>query len=127
MWQINTNTNDTAMEIFSGLQILVIDLQLLKFFSCWVSCGDNVKKGSHFLCYANSTQISTYILWFNSILSLNFIFFGFKLIIIHYHNPKQRKLKFKSRIKLNHNISIHIPTKHVHPHISEIMGHSISL
>ena len=45
-----------------------------------------------------------YMLWFNFILGLNFIFFCFKLIIIHYHTQKQRKIKFKPRIKLNHNI-----------------------
>ena len=38
------------------------------------------------------------------ILGLNFIFFYFKLIIIHYQTQKQRKIKFKPRIKLNHNI-----------------------
>ena len=47
-----------------------------------------------------------YMLWFNFILGLNFIFFCFKLIIIHYHTQKQRKIKFKPRIKLNHNIYI---------------------
>ena len=34
---------------------------------------------------------------------LNFIFHCFKLIIIHYHTTKQREIKFKPRIKLNHN------------------------
>ena len=44
------------------------------------------------------------MLWVNSILGLNFISFCFKLITIHYHTPKQREIKFKPRIKLNHNI-----------------------
>ena len=44
------------------------------------------------------------MLWFNFILGLNFIFFCFKLIIIHYDTQKQRKMKFQPRIKLNHNI-----------------------
>ena len=44
------------------------------------------------------------MLWFNFILGLNFISLCFKLIIIDYHTPKQRKIKFKPRIKLNHNI-----------------------
>ena len=44
------------------------------------------------------------MLWFNCILGLNFTFFCFKLIIIYYHTQKQRKIKFKPRIKLNHNI-----------------------
>ena len=45
-----------------------------------------------------------YVLWFNFMLGLNFIFLCFKLIIIHYHTQKQREIKFKPRIKLNHNI-----------------------
>ena len=40
---------------------------------------------------------AVYMLWFNFILGLNFIFLCFKVIIIHYHTPKQR-------IKLNYNI-----------------------
>ena len=39
----------------------------------------------------------------NFIISLNSIFFCFKLIIIHCHTQKQKKRKFKPRIKLNHN------------------------
>ena len=45
-----------------------------------------------------------YMLWFNFILGSNFIFLCFKLIIIYYHTQKQRKIKFKPRTKLNHNI-----------------------
>ena len=37
------------------------------------------------------------MLWFNFILGLNFIFLCFKVIIMHYHTPKQRT-------KLNYNI-----------------------
>ena len=48
------------------------------------------------------------MLWFNFILVLNFIFLCFKLIIIHYHTQKQNKIKFKPRIKLNHNIYIYL-------------------
>ena len=47
------------------------------------------------------------MLWFNFILGLNFIFFCFELIIIHYHTQKQKKIKFKTRRKLNHNTYIH--------------------
>ena len=50
------------------------------------------------------------MLWLNFILGLNFIFFCFKLNIIHYHTPKQREIIFKSRIKLSHNIYTLIPT-----------------
>ena len=45
-----------------------------------------------------------YVLWFKFILGSNFIFFCFKLIIIHYHTQKQGNIKFEPRIKLNHNI-----------------------
>ena len=44
-----------------------------------------------------------YMLWFIFILGLNVVFFCFKLIIIHYHTPKQKKIKFKPKIKLNRN------------------------
>ena len=43
------------------------------------------------------------MLWFNFILGLNFIFLCFKLIIMHYLTQKQWKIKFKPRMKLNHN------------------------
>ena len=33
-----------------------------------------------------------------------FLFFCFKIIIIHYHTQKQKIIKFKPKIKLNHNI-----------------------
>ena len=48
------------------------------------------------------------MLWFNFILGLKFISLCFKLISIHYHTPKQRQnlIKFKPRIKLNHNIYV---------------------
>ena len=48
--------------------------------------------------------ILVYMLWFNFIPGLNFVFLCFKLIIIHYHTQTQRKIKFKPRIKLSHNI-----------------------
>ena len=52
------------------------------------------------------------MLWFNFILGLNFIFLCFKLVIIHYHTPKQRKIKLKPRIKLNHHIYT-VPLKRI--------------
>ena len=48
--------------------------------------------------------------WFNFILDLNFIFLCFKLIIIYYHTQKQKKIKFKPRIKLNHNRYFETPS-----------------
>ena len=38
------------------------------------------------------------------ILGLNFILLCLKSTIIHFHTPKQRNIKLKPRIKLNHNI-----------------------
>ena len=47
-----------------------------------------------------------YMLLFNFVLGLSFIFFQthYHIIIIHFHTQKQEKTKFKPRIKLNHNI-----------------------
>ena len=45
-----------------------------------------------------------YMLWFSFILGSNFIFLCCKLIIIYYYTQKQRKIKFKPKTKLNHNI-----------------------
>ena len=49
-------------------------------------------------------SIRVYMVWFNFILRLNFIFLCFRLISIHYYTPKQREIKFEPRIKVNHNI-----------------------
>ena len=49
-----------------------------------------------------------YVLWLNFFLGSNFIFLCFKLIMIHYHIQKQRKIKFEPRIKLNHKSVCHI-------------------
>ena len=40
-----------------------------------------------------------FVLCFNFTLGSYFLFLCFKLIIIHYHTPKQRKIKFEPRIK----------------------------
>ena len=44
--------------------------------------------------------------WVSFILGLNFIFLRSKLIILDYRTQKQRKIKFKARIKLTCNIDI---------------------
>ena len=49
-------------------------------------------------------KVGTAKLWFSFILGLNSISICFKLVKIHYHIPKQRKIKFKPRIKLNHKV-----------------------
>ena len=57
--------------------------------------------------YIKQVNIHMYcMLWFNFIPSLSFRFFSFKLIFVHYHTQKQKKIKFKPRIKLNHNMYI---------------------
>ena len=40
-----------------------------------------------------------FVLCFYFTLGIYFLFLCFKLIIIHYHTPKQRKIKFEPRIK----------------------------
>ena len=57
-------------------------------------------------------ELTRYLLCFNFILGSNFISLCFKLIIIHYHTPKQREIKFERRIKLNHNISFIQGSRH---------------
>ena len=42
-----------------------------------------------------NTPCSVIMLWFNFIPGFNFIFHCFKLISIHYHTKKQRKIKLK--------------------------------
>ena len=59
-------------------------------------------------------DLPLYMLWFNFFLGLNFIGLVLKLIIIHYHTPKQRTIKFKPRKKLNHNIYTILVTEKVH-------------
>ena len=49
-----------------------------------------------------STFVSD-VKWLNFMLGLNFVSFCFKLIIIDYHTPKQRAIKFEPKIKLNYN------------------------
>ena len=44
------------------------------------------------------------MLWVNFIFGLNFTSLCFKLIIVHYHTYKPGEMKFKPRIKLNHNM-----------------------
>ena len=53
------------------------------------------------------------MLWFNFILGLIFVFVCFKLIITNYHTQKQKKIKIKPRIKLNHNIYLGEERQHI--------------
>ena len=46
-----------------------------------------------------------YLLKFNFILVLNFIFFCFNLITMHYYTQKQTNMRFKPRVNFNQNIS----------------------
>ena len=53
-----------------------------------------------------TTLITLYVLWFNFILGLIFIFLCFKAWSCMIMSLKQREIKIKTRIKLNHNIYI---------------------
>ena len=59
-----------------------------------------------FSCSMRSPKRSAtmYVLWFNFILGLNFIFFCFCVWLCMIMSLKQKKIKFKPRIKLNHNL-----------------------
>ena len=54
--------------------------------------------------FSDNLSRNSCMLWSNFILGLNYLFFCFKLIIIHYHTQKQKKRKFKPKIILNYNI-----------------------
>ena len=72
--------------------------QKKKYFTLWQPIISHEKINKHL-----------YLLGFNFILGLNVISLCFNFIIIHiYHTLKQKKIKFKARIKLNHNIFIKI-------------------
>ena len=59
-----------------------------------------------FCCSVRSPKRSAtmYVLGFNFILGLNFIFFCFWVWLCMIMSLKQKKVKFKPRIKLNHNL-----------------------
>ena len=56
-------------------------------------------------------MILRYMLWFNFFLVELLLPYVLKLINIHYHTPKQREIKFKPTIKLNHDISVLSPVE----------------
>ena len=65
------------------------------------STSSNMKQVRHLS--AATLQLHVHVLvqfypWFK------FYFLCFRLINIHYGTPKQRKIKFKPMVKLNHNI-----------------------
>ena len=84
------------------------------FFSLCVILDDlllpvkliKVRKASHHIGKNPYYKSDSYVVvQFNPIfLGSNFIFLYFKLIIIYHHTQKQRKIKFKPRTKLTHNI-----------------------
>ena len=63
------------------------------------------------------------MLWFSFIPGLNVVFLCVKLIIIHYHTQTQRKIKFKPRMKLNHNVYIWWCLQWHHQYKRQICGH----
>ena len=78
-----------------------------------VTCSLYLGRGQNFKSYDGEASYSCNLdnefcmLWFNKLfypLFKYFIFLCFKLIIIYYHTPKQRKIEFRPRTKLNHNV-----------------------
>ena len=61
-----------------------------------------------YACLMNTLPV--YLLWFNFILGLKFIFFCFKLITLRYHTQNQKQIKFKPKMNLNHNINMTNPS-----------------
>ena len=61
--------------------------------------------GASLLALAKSIYYATkyYVLWFNFILGLNFNFPLFLGMIVYDNECKKKEIKFKRRIKLNHN------------------------
>ena len=61
----------------------------------------NVNRGFWHIAI-NSNILLLFKLWFSLFLSsVSFIFLCFKLVIIHYHNQKQRKIKFEQKKNSN--------------------------
>lgn len=47
--------------------------------------------------------VHVHMLWFNFTIGLIFMFFCWKLILMHYNTQEQGQIKFKLRIKFNHH------------------------
>ena len=67
-------------------------------------CGHTHQWGKSVIFYRVCNALTMYVLWFNFILGLNFIFFCLWVWQCMIMSLKQKKIKFKPRIKLNHNI-----------------------
>ena len=100
-------TVDLVKPSFSDARFLNTDTSLLR--TVWFVPGErkpfyfskfNPLNGTCPLSVTLSNRIR--LLWFNFILGL-IIIFCFKLIIIHYHTQKRKKIKFKPSLKLNPN------------------------
>ena len=84
----------------------MFEAKLFEFFNPCIKFKFEMKLSHNFLFY--STSAPEYVLmWLNFILGLNFIFLLFQTHYQHYHTPKQKKIKFKPRIKFKHNICTH--------------------
>ena len=73
------------------------------------SCFAKVETGHTFQDFCCSVRppkrsATMYVLWFNFILGLNFLFFCFWVWLCMIMSLKQKKIKFKPRIKLNHKL-----------------------
>ena len=86
----------------------IVGCRMLRLFAHPVgSCFARFETGhtfQDFCCSVRSPKRSAtmYVLWFNFILGLNFIFFCFWVWLCMIMSLKQKKVKFKPRIKLNH-------------------------
>ena len=80
---------------------------VLAFFTCGLLASIRWSKSCVLIGFPSGQEGSLYVLWFNFILGLKFIsFVSNKFIIIHYSTQKQKNIKLKSKIKLNHNIHL---------------------
>ena len=92
---------------------------LTRFHSTWRTVWKFLKIWTRLFWIGQdkAIEVAIYMLWFNFILGLNFIFFCFwvwKCMIMIY---KQKKIKTKPRIKLKHNTHTHT---HTHTHKKNI-------
>ena len=97
---INFTVQGLQILLMSGVSVTSASQILESFCNIWSQASQRKMPFSDF----PACGPGMYMLWFNFILGLNFNFLCFTLITIHCHTPKQRKIKYKPRIKLNHNI-----------------------
>ena len=82
-----------------NFQLSSMTTKCVHFYGQWPNQAKNLvlMPTIHPICFK-------YMMWFN-FFGQNFISLSFKLIVIHYHTPKQKEIKFEQRTKLNPKIS----------------------